>query len=101
MFVALGPRDRRSVLPLSARHLKGMHDFRIACAEVTAVRAGSERAPSLLCGLAGNAEPGADLGPGVAADAQALDRLGHRGVDLLGQAVQEDEGLDGGGLQPV
>ena len=26
--------------------------------------------------------------------AQALDRLGHRGVDLLGQADQEDQGLD-------
>jgi hypothetical protein len=25
---------------------------------------------------------------------QALDRLGHRGVDLLGQAGQEDQGLD-------
>jgi len=32
--------------------------------------------PALLGGLAGGAEPGADLGPGVAAGAQALDRLG-------------------------
>ena len=42
-------------------------------------------------GLAADAETGADLGPGVAVGAQALDRLGHRGVDLLGQADQEAE----------
>jgi hypothetical protein len=35
-----------------------------------------------------------DLGPGAAMAAQALDRLGHRGVDLLSQADQQDQGLD-------
>ena len=54
----------------------------------------SRCAPALLCGLAADAEPGADLGPGVAAGAQALDRLGHRGIDLLGQADLEDQGLN-------
>ena len=48
----------------------------------------------MLGGLAGDAEPGADLGPGVAAGAQALDRLGYGGVDLLGQAEHEAQGLD-------
>jgi hypothetical protein len=39
----------------------------------------------LLCGLAGDAEPGADLGPRVAVGAKAIDGLGYGGVDLLGQ----------------
>jgi hypothetical protein len=45
----------------------------------------------LLSGLAGDAEPGADLGPGVAIGAQALDSLGYGGVDLISQAGHEDE----------
>jgi hypothetical protein len=48
----------------------------------------------LLGGLAGDSESGADLGPGVAARAQALDCLGYGGVDLLGQAGHESQGLD-------
>jgi hypothetical protein len=55
---------------------------------------GSGCAPALLGGLAGDAEPGADLGPGVAAGAQALDGFGYGGVDLLGQAEHEGQGLD-------
>ncbi len=43
--------------------------------------------PALLSGLAGDAEPGADLGPGVAIGAQALDDLGSGGVDLISQAA--------------
>ena len=35
----------------------------------------------LLCGLAGDAEAGADLRPGVAVVAQALDGFGYGGVD--------------------
>ena len=50
--------------------------------------------PALLCGLAGDAEPGADLGPGVAACAQALDRFGYGGVDLVSEADHEGQGLD-------
>jgi hypothetical protein len=56
--------------------------------------AGSSCTPALLGGLAGDAEPGADLGPGVAARTQALDGLGHGGVDLLGQAEHEGQGLE-------
>jgi hypothetical protein len=41
----------------------------------------------LLSGLAGDAEPGANLGPGVAIGAQALDGLGSGGVDLISQAA--------------
>ena len=52
-------------------------------------------APSLVGGLAGNAEPGADLGPGVAALTQAFDCYGYRGVDVLGQAEHE------GGLRRI
>jgi hypothetical protein len=37
----------------------------------------------LLSGLAGDAEAGTDLGPGVTAGAQALDGLGDGGVDLV------------------
>jgi hypothetical protein len=48
----------------------------------------------LLGGLAGDAEPGADLGPGIAVATQALDHLGDSSVDLLGQAEHEDQGLD-------
>jgi hypothetical protein len=50
--------------------------------------------PALLCRLSGDAEPGADLGPGVAAAAQARDGLGYGGIDLLGQAEHEGQGLD-------
>jgi hypothetical protein len=50
--------------------------------------------PALLDSLAGDTEPGADLSPGVTAGAQALDGLGYGGVDLLGQAEHEDQGLD-------
>ena len=42
-------------------------------------------APALLGGLAGDAEPGADLGPGVAEAAQAGDGLADRGIDLVGE----------------
>src|ERR1039457_6927500 len=55
---------------------------------------GSATPPSLLGSLAGDAEPGADLGPGVAAVPQALDRLGDGGVDLLGQAEHEGQGVN-------
>ena len=48
----------------------------------------------MLRSLAGDAEPGADLGPGVAAAAQPLDRLGYRGVDLVGEIGHEDQGLE-------
>ena len=51
-------------------------------------------APALLGGLAGDAEPGADLGPGVAEGAQALDGPGDGGVDLGGEAKHEDQGFD-------
>jgi hypothetical protein len=37
---------------------------------------------------------GADLGPGVAALTQAFDCYGYRGVDVLGQAEHEGQGLD-------
>jgi hypothetical protein len=50
--------------------------------------------PSVAGGLADDAESGADLGPGVTADAQALDGLGYGGVDLLGQTEHEGQGLD-------
>ena len=40
-------------------------------------------APALLGGLAGDAEPGADLGPGIAERAQARDGLADGGVDLV------------------
>jgi hypothetical protein len=50
--------------------------------------------PALLGGLAGDAEPGADLDPGVIACARAFDGLGYGGVDLLGQAEHEAQGLD-------
>ena len=52
------------------------------------------RSPSLLRGLPGDAESGADLCPGVAERAQALDRLGYGGVDLLGQAEHYGQGLN-------
>jgi hypothetical protein len=55
---------------------------------------GSGCSPALLGGLAGDAEPGADLGPGVAAIPQALDRLGYGGVDLVGQAEHEGQDLN-------
>ncbi len=48
----------------------------------------------MLGGLAGDAEPGADLGPGVAACAQAIDRFGDSGVDLVSEADHEGQGLD-------
>jgi hypothetical protein len=48
----------------------------------------------LLRSLASDAEPGADLGPGVAAAAQPLDRPGYRGVDLVGEIGHENQGLD-------
>lgn len=50
--------------------------------------------PSAAGRLAGDAELGADLGPGVAVDAQVLDRLGYGGVDLFGQAGHKGQGLN-------
>ena len=50
--------------------------------------------PALLSGLADDAKTDADFGPGVAAGAQALDSLGCGGVDLLGQAEHEAQGVD-------
>jgi hypothetical protein len=57
---------------------------------------GSRRYPSVAERPAGDAEPGADPGPGVAAGGQALDGLGYGGVDLISvdlisQARHEDE----------
>src|SRR5262249_54726805 len=50
---------------------------------VCAAPAGSRWRPkSWLGGLAGEAEPGADLGPGVAAGAPSVDGLGYGGVDV-------------------
>ena len=51
-------------------------------------------APALLGGLAGDAEPGADLGPGVAAAAQAFDGLADGGIDLGGETEHGDQGFD-------
>ena len=48
----------------------------------------------MLRGLAGDAEPGADLGPGVAAAEQSLDCPGYRGVDLVREIGHQDQGLD-------
>jgi hypothetical protein len=50
----------------------------------------SWRSPALLCGLAG-AESGADLGPGVAAATQALDRLGYRGAEFVSEPGHESK----------
>jgi hypothetical protein len=57
-----------------------------------AAEVGSE--PSCLGGLAGDAEPGADLGPGVPGVPQAGDGLGDRVVDVIGQADHVGQGLD-------
>ena len=48
----------------------------------------------MLGGLAGDAEAGADLGPGVALGAQALNGLGYSGVDLITEAGHMDESFD-------
>jgi len=53
-----------------------------------------QRSPALLCGLAGDTEPGADLGPPVASAAQALDRLGYRAVEFIGEPGLEGECFD-------
>src|ERR1035438_5136724 len=50
--------------------------------------------PALLGGLAGDAEPGADLGPGVAEAAQAGHGLADNGVDLVGEVGHEGECFD-------
>jgi SAM-dependent methyltransferase len=50
--------------------------------------------PALLRGLAGDAKPGIDLSPGVAAGARALDRLGYGGVEVIREPGHEDESLD-------
>jgi hypothetical protein len=51
----------------------------------------TRRPPSLLCGLPGDAEPGADLGPGVASGAQAPDRLGDGSVQLVSEPGHKAE----------
>ena len=51
-------------------------------------------APALLGGLAGDAEPGADLGPGIPEHAQACHGLADRGIDLLGETGHGDERVD-------
>jgi hypothetical protein len=47
-----------------------------------------------LCGLAGDAEPVSDLGPGVALGAQVLDRLGDGVVQLVCEPGHEAECVD-------
>jgi hypothetical protein len=51
-------------------------------------------APSLLGCLAGDAEPGADLSPGVPGVSQAGDGLGYGIVDVVDQADHVGERLD-------
>jgi bifunctional DNase/RNase len=50
--------------------------------------------PALPCGLAADAEPVSDLGPGVALGAQALDRLSDGVVHLVGEPGHEAECFD-------
>jgi hypothetical protein len=47
------------------------------------------RSPALLRGLAGDVEPGANLGPGVATGAQALDRFAYCGIEIVREAGHE------------
>jgi hypothetical protein len=54
----------------------------------------SRPARTSLCGLAGDAEPGADLGPGVTPATQTLDRLGDGVVQFVGKPGREAECLD-------
>src|SRR6185312_11245193 len=76
-------RTRRAAMRQHARNL------------LAGSRAGSwPGSPALLGALAGDAEPGADLGPGVAEAAQAMHGLGDGGVDPGGQAEHEGQGLD-------
>ena len=72
------------VVQVSSEHPKGVHPrgSQIPLPEL---------APPLVGGLPGDAEPGADLGPGVPAAAQALDCLGDGGVQLVREAGHEDE----------
>ncbi len=72
------------VVQVSSEHPKGAHPrgSQIPLPELV---------PPLVGGLPGDTEPGADLGPGVPAAAQALDCLGHGGVQLVREAGHEDE----------
>jgi hypothetical protein len=45
-------------------------------------------------GLAGDAEPGADLGPGVAEQPQAEDGAAERCFDFPGQGAELGDGVD-------
>jgi hypothetical protein len=51
-------------------------------------------ASALLCGLAGDTEPGADLGPGEASGSEAVDGLLDGVVDIVGQVDQVCERFD-------
>lgn len=48
----------------------------------------------MLGGLAGDAEPGADLGPGVAAVPQPGHGVADAGVDGVGELGHERQGVD-------
>jgi hypothetical protein len=56
--------------------------------------AGGSSAPPLVCGLAGGAEPGGDLGPGVPDLAQPVHGGLHRGIQLGHQVNQLGQALD-------
>ncbi len=59
----------------------------VSVSDIGATSQATARAtPALLGGLAGDAEPCADLGPGVASGSQPADGSLDRGIDLAGQA---------------
>src|SRR5258705_10509744 len=91
-------RHRASPELLSSREVTGAARLQPAPAAMSSLSRAWQTSrrccPALLGGLAGDAEPGADLSPGVAAAAQALDRLSYGRVDLLGQAQHKGQGLD-------
>jgi hypothetical protein len=57
--------------------------------------------PELLRGLAGDPEPGADVGPGVAVVPEAGHSVADAGVDGAGQFGHEGQGLDVAGGDPA
>ena len=58
-------------------------------------------APALLGGLAGDAEPGADLGPGVAELPQTGHGLADSRIDLGGQAEELASLIPGAQALPI
>jgi ATP-dependent Clp protease ATP-binding subunit ClpA len=98
MFERFTDRARRAMVLAQEQARMLNHDYigteHILLGLLEAEGVAAKALESLGISLDAVRQPCADLGPGVAVAAQALDRLCDGGVDLLGQAAYEGQASD-------